>query len=488
MLPFRGLRFVPERVGDPSAVTSPPYDMIGPEEARRLADTAEHNVVRLILAAPEEAAAGPGAPADGRPARYRRAASSLREWMDDGSLRLDPEPGFYVYEQTGAGFRQRGLIALVRLDDADTGSDAESDAAEPAPGRRAILPHEAVTDSVVADRLAQMRATDAHIEPILLTYEGDRTVSDLVDRVANHSEPVTATTTADGTEHRLWAVTDPVTVDRISADLLWHRALIADGHHRHAAYRRLRAERAGQAEAAGTGAGSGTGTRSDTSSDTDTDNSSSTGTDSGTGSGTGTVTTAAYTGPAAYGLALIVDSARYPLSLHAIHRVLPHVPLAVAVEQAGKVFAVRETADPHTVLEGIPASEHAFVLSDGTTHHLLTAPDPAVLARAVPADRPAAWRALDATVLHHVLVESVWHLPDTPEEVRFDHDPEHAIAEAARLGGTAVLLRPTTEEVVRELAGAGVLMPRKSTAFGPKPASGLVMRLLQETAGENRWP
>ncbi|MFL6112486.1 MAG: DUF1015 family protein, partial [Catenulispora sp.] len=76
VLPFRGLRFVPDRVRDPSAVTSPPYDMIGPEEARRLADTEEHNVVRLILAAPEELSDRPGAPR-----RYQRAASSLQEWI-----------------------------------------------------------------------------------------------------------------------------------------------------------------------------------------------------------------------------------------------------------------------------------------------------------------------------------------------------------------------------------------------------------------------
>ncbi|GAA1999712.1 DUF1015 domain-containing protein [Catenulispora subtropica] len=422
VLPFRGLRFVPERVHDPSAVTSPPYDMIGPEEARRLADTEEHNVVRLILAAPEELVDRPGAPA-----RYSRAAASLHEWIADGALLLDRDPALYVYEQSGPHFRQRGLIALVQLDDSDD-PDRPGGAAEPAPERRAIMPHEAVTDSVVADRLAQMRATDAHIEPILLTYEGDHTVSDLLDRVADATTPLTVTTTADGTAHRLWALTDPVSVDRVAAALVWHRALIADGHHRHAAYRRLRAERGG---------------------------------------------------PAALGLALLVDSARYPLSLHAIHRVLPHVPLAAAAAQAGKVFAVRETSDPHTALDCIPAGEHAFVLSDGSTHYLLTAPDPDALAEAIPADRPPAWRELDATVLHHVLVEAVWQLPDTPEEVRFDHDPAHAIAEAARLGGTAVLLRPTTEDVVRELAAAGVLMPRKSTAFGPKPATGLVMRLLE---------
>ena len=429
ILPFRGLRFAPDRVRDPSAVTSPPYDMIGPDEARRLADIEEHNVVRLILAAPEELAGGPDAPA-----RYHRAATSLRAWIEDGILRQDGEPAFYVYEQTGRAVRQRGLIALVRLDDADEGPDplpgaADAAAAEPPPARRAILPHEAVTGSVVADRLAQMRATEAHIEPILLTYEGDPAVSDLLDRVADLAEPLTSATTADGTQHRLWALTDPAATDRIAADLLWHRALIADGHHRHAAYRMLRAERGG---------------------------------------------------PAAYGLALLVDTSRYPLSLHAIHRVLPHVPLETAVAQAGKVFTVRETPDPHHALDAIPAREHAFVLSNGRTHYLLTAPDPTVLAETIPADKPQAWRALDATVLHHVLVEAIWQLPDTPEEVRFDHDPAHAVAEAARIGGTAVLLRPTTEDVVRQLAGAGVLMPRKSTAFGPKPATGLVMRLLAE--------
>jgi uncharacterized protein (DUF1015 family) len=418
VIPFRGLRFDPDRVRDPAAVTSPPYDMIGPQEAQRLADTEEHNVVRLILPGPDETDPGP---------RYRRAAASLAEWRAEGALRLDEEPGFYVYEQSGPGGRQRGLITLVHLDE-DSGA-------------RSILPHEAVVPAVVDDRLAQMRATAAHIEPILLTYAGDQAVSDALDRVADgadddgRSEPLSATTTSDGTCHRLWAITAPDTIGRISADLLEHRTLIADGHHRHAAYRKLRDESPGPGDAA------------------------------------------------AYGLALIVDSSRCPLSLHAIHRVLPNVPLDLAVADAEKVFRVREIGDPQHGLDGAGPDQHAFVLSDGARSFLLTDPDPAVLAAVIPADRPRAWRQLDATVLHHVLVETVWSLPDTPEEVRFDHDPHHAVAHAAEVGGTAVLLRPTTEAVVRELAAAGVLMPRKSTAFGPKPATGLVMRLLQEVDG-----
>ncbi len=40
-------------------------------------------------------------------------------------------------------------------------------------------------------------------------------------------------------------------------------------------------------------------------------------------------------------------------------------------------------------------------------------------------------------------------------------------------------MHPVREEVVRDLARQGVRMPRKSTSFGPKPASGLVLRAVE---------
>ncbi len=51
-----------------------------------------------------------------------------------------------------------------------------------------------------------------------------------------------------------------------------------------------------------------------------------------------------------------------------------------------------------------------------------------------------------------------------------------ALAAAARTGGTAVLLNPTPVEAVAAVAGSGERMPRKSTLFTPKPATGLVIR------------
>ncbi|CAM5254252.1 hypothetical protein SFUMM280S_06858 [Streptomyces fumanus] len=130
-------------------------------------------------------------------------------------------------------------------------------------------------------------------------------------------------------------------------------------------------------------------------------------------------------------------------------------------------------------LAGAAREGNAFLLAGDGAFHLVDRPDPGLLARTVPADRPEAWRTLDATVLHATLLPHVWHVPDdSAAHVSYIHDTAATVEKAERDGGTAVLMHPVREEVVRDLARQGVTMPRKSTSFGPKPASGLVLRAL----------
>ena len=56
------------------------------------------------------------------------------------------------------------------------------------------------------------------------------------------------------------------------------------------------------------------------------------------------------------------------------------------------------------------------------------------------------------------------------------HTVAAAVDEARRARGVALLVRPTATATVLEVAARGVLMPRKSTFFVPKPRTGLVMR------------
>ncbi|MGC5040932.1 DUF1015 domain-containing protein [Streptomyces sp. DT190] len=412
LTPFRGLRYDPDRVGSLAAVTSPPYDVVvRPDGLHHLESSDPHNIVRLIL--PQAATAG---------ARNEQAAETLRRWLSEGILTADPEPCLYVYEQRdGDGMLQRGLIGALRVSD---------------PAERVVLPHEDVMPHVVADRAALMRATSANLEPLLLTYRGDDTsaaTADLIERTADRP-PLLTTTTEDGFRHRLWAVTAPDELTTVRRDLARHQALIADGHHRWATYRRLRTEHPSPS-------------------------------------------------PWDHGLVLLVDTARYPLRVRAIHRLLHGLPVARAVAALDGRFRVRRLDVPLAaaleVLADAACAGNAFLLAGDGSFHLVDRPDPDLLARTVPADRPAAWRTLDATVLHATLLEHVWHIPeDSPDRIAYIHDTAATVAKAERDGGTAVLMHPVREEVVRDLARQGVTMPRKSTSFGPKPATGLVLRAL----------
>ncbi|MEU6068045.1 MULTISPECIES: DUF1015 domain-containing protein [Streptomyces] len=409
LTPFRGLRYDPDRVGSLAAVTSPPYDVVvRPDGLHHLQSADPHNIVRLIL--PQA-----GTPSAGN----EQAADTLRRWLDEGVLTTDPEPGLYIYEQSdGDGMLQRGIIGALRV-------------SEPSEG--VVLPHEDVMPPIVADRAALMRATCANLEPLLLTYRGNGSASDVVERTAERP-PLLSTTTEDGFHHRLWSVTDPAEVALVQSDLSQRQALIADGHHRWATYLRLRAEHPSPS-------------------------------------------------PWDYGLVLLVDTVRYPLRVRAIHRLLHGLPVTDALASLDGLFRVRHLDVPLPealeVLADAACADNAFLLAGDGAFHLIDRPDPDLLDRTVPADRPVAWRTLDATVLHAALLEHVWHIPeDSSAHIAYIHDAAATVEKAERNGGTAVLLHPVHEEVVLDLAREGVTMPRKSTSFGPKPASGLVLRAL----------
>lgn len=408
--PFRGVRYAPGLVDVPAA-TSPPYDLIEPGDIDRLERQEPHNVVRLVLgdrgAAPQE--------------RYAYAGKLLREWLDTGALVRDPGAALYVHEQRSGDHLQRGLVGAVGL-------HAARD--------RVILPHEDVHPGPVADRLAQMRATRAHLEPIYLLVSGMGAASEVVDSVADEDTPVVDAVTGDGTRQRLWAVHDAERLRTVATSLRDLQALIADGHHRYATYRQL--------QAAYHEAGYGD-------------------------------------GPWDSGLALLVDSAAYPPELHPIHRVvtglrpetlLDALPVSCTRSETSRDLteALRELREAHG-----PGRSSFLVAGDGR-HVVITLPQESVAAR-MPQDRSAAWRGLDVTVLHHAVFDAL--LPGD-DAISFVHDPVTAVRTAERSAGTAVLLNPPSVEEVATVAAAAERMPRKSTSFGPKPRNGWVFRLLEE--------
>ncbi|SDL05605.1 DUF1015 family protein [Nonomuraea jiangxiensis] len=184
------------------------------------------------------------------------------------------------------------------------------------------------------------------------------------------------------------------------------------------------------------------------------------------------------TGPWDFGLALLVDSSAYPPNLQAIHRVIPGLPLAEAVAKARNSWRVH---DYDNLAQGLAALEAAtnpsFLLAGATGTHLLTDPDPVQLARAMPTDHSDRWNSLNTSVLAEFVLPVVWGMRDDEQSVRIvHHDTDAALSLAIRTGGTAVILQPLAVDDVLAVAASGERVPRKSTSFGPKPRTGLVLR------------
>jgi hypothetical protein len=124
-------------------------------------------------------------------------------------------------------------------------------------------------------------------------------------------------------------------------------------------------------------------------------------------------------------------------------------------------------------------ARHPFVVTDGRSFALIDEPSPhAVDAALPPAEHSPAWRSLDASVLHSVLLDRLWGADTDGRRTDYLHDAAAAVRAAQRADGVAVLMRAVTVDVVHALAARGERMPRKSTSFGPKPRTGLVLRLL----------
>jgi uncharacterized protein (DUF1015 family) len=229
----------------------------------------------------------------------------------------------------------------------------------------------------------------------------------------------------------------------VAADLAPRSVMIADGHHRYAAYLALQA----RCEAAGAG-----------------------------------------TGPWDYGLALLVDASAYPPEIGAIHRMIPRLSPADAARLAAAAFTVRRlpggTRELPAALDELArasARGPAFLVAGGGEVSLLTDPDQEQLDAAMPPGRSPRWRALAASVLQELLLGAVWKIRDSEDDVRVVHnDAAEAVRQADEAGGTAVICSPMPAQDVYAIAGVGERVPRKSTSFGPKPRTGLVMRTFAE--------
>jgi uncharacterized protein (DUF1015 family) len=416
--PFAGIRYDTDRV-EMADVIAPPYDVIDDEARARLEARSPYNAVYVELGRD-------GAEGD----RYDRARCFFDQWLADGVLAVDDEPGFYVYrmgwhDDAGRPHQTTGVMGALELSTPDEGR---------------VLPHEHTMGKPKGDRLQLLRACRANLSPVwgLSLAEG---LSELC-QVAG--PPVARATDEDGVHHRLWRITQPGVLTAITDAVASAPVMIADGHHRYEtalAYRDERRASTGEAR-----------------------------------------------GDFEALLALVVELTEDQLQVQPIHRVITGLPDDFDIVGAlAPSFDVEEVFDPPpTAADGLGpfagrlaqrmATAGALALLAGDRTWLLRPRTPAGTAHP---DEPRSDKASldepDALLLDVALAR----LPD--HQLDFHHSAE-VVAELARAGKAqaAVLVRPVAVDQIAAAARAGHRMPPKTTFFAPKPRTGLVFRRVDD--------
>lgn len=413
--PFRGIRYNPAVVGDFHHVVSPPYDVISPEQQVELHLRSPYNAIHLDLNQDTE--------------RYTSAAKRFRDWLDRGVLLQEPAPALYFYTQEfslkdGSRHRRTGVLAALRLEEFSSGI---------------IRPHERTFEGAKKDRLALLRACQAHLSPIFCLYARRGWSLEEISRTVLQEPPLMTVADDHSVTHSLWKTTDPALIAEMGTGLDQESLIIADGHHRYETALHYRQERTAQGQTNGEE-------------------------------------------PFNYILAYLTNAYDEGLVILPTHRLLRDVTLAnprdlrMVLQRDFRVtlFSLNETAAFLTALRAPGSDRRIGCTLVGSSHHWLLSFDDRVT-RALPLSAPL--RALDVTVLHEVILPRFFGLVPELQKQKLSYtiDEEEALRSVAeRQSQGAFLLNPTTFAQVAQVCAHGETMSQKSTYFYPKLLTGLV--------------
>ena len=209
--PFRALRY---RNGGPdlSRLICPPYDVISEGEQHDLARLNPHNFVNVEL------------PLGDPEARARNAAACLGQWKREKILNSDDAPAFYLLESVFKApggdklYRRTGFFCALGLEE---------------PGKGQVHAHERTLPKPKAERLKMLETLKTNTSPIFGFFLDPE--NQWLNLAAEwiQERPLARARETSGVEHRLWAVTDPERIQKLSDLLKAKELFIADGHHRY---------------------------------------------------------------------------------------------------------------------------------------------------------------------------------------------------------------------------------------------------------------
>jgi uncharacterized protein (DUF1015 family) len=426
IIPFRGIRYNPDKISDMSTVVTQPYDRIGETEQAVYYGRNPYNIVRIIKGRPVAQDNGENV--------YTRAGNFLADWLSKGVLKRDLEPALYVYHQEysfdGEQLTRKGFIALGKLE----------------PER--VHAHERTLKGPKEDRLRLMRATEGNFGHIFMLYSDPSHRADEALVVAISGTPPTIEATDDfGNRHLVWSVTDPETIARVRTALSEKDLYIADGHHRYeTAVNFMReCEEKGWTKAAPESFD--------------------------------------------VRMMTLFNIDLPGMTIRPIHRLIHSLsgfdPKAF-LERAGNDFQVKRHATLSDMEKAVRAGRehHTFGCYAGGTFASLTLRDEGLMDQLITGSWSSDWKHLDVSILHTAILERLLGIDakalEEQQNVTYSRDPEDALSRVDR-GEEQIffLLNQTSPDEVRRIADRGEKMPQKSTDFYPKLLTGLVLSKME---------
>lgn len=433
VIPFRGIMYNLDKVGDMAAVTTPPYDVIPPARQEAFYQRHPNNIIRLILGKvrPED---------DDRDNRYIRAASDYRAWRRDGVLTPDAVPACYLnathFTVGPDEFVRFGLIAAVRLEPFEAGI---------------ILPHERTFSKVKQDRLQLMKQCHANFSPIFAMYPDSEHLVDTLAAAVAETPPLHDFIDSDGHRQRFWRLGDAALHERIRSTFASRPIFIADGHHRYETALVYRDKVAAQTPGFSTDH------------------------------------------PANFILMYLSSMEDPGMVILPAHRLLRQVDanrLGAFAETAARYFDITPyPANENGRREFIAALKQPSpepvvgAVIQGRGDLLKMTLKPGVMADLFAAELHEALRQLDVTVLTRLIFMELLGFDqarlDNEQLIAYTTDAAEAIQRVDTDGFDAgFLLNSTPMDHIQAVASQRLIMPRKSTYFYPKVITGLVLNSL----------
>ncbi len=425
IVPFRGIRYDKEKVGDITNVVSPPYDRIYEHEQAILYERSPYNIVRIVKGKPSSKDNGEDV--------YTRAAGYLAEWLQEGVLMCDEKPALYVYHQeynfAGEQLTRKGVTALGKL--------------EP----EKVHAHERTLKGPKEDRLRLLRACEANFGHIFMLYSDPIRAADKALQEAIVGKLAMIEARDDfGNRHLVWQVTDPEVICQVQKALADKDLYIADGHHRYETAVNFMREchKKGWKPAAPESCEAR--------------------------------------------MMTLFNIDEPGMTIRPIHRMVHAVPdfdperfLAKAEEH----FVVTR----HSSLTEMEAAtkagqkQHTLGCYTGEIFATLTLRDVAIMDELI-TDRSTDWKRLDVSILHTAVLERLFDIDaealEEQRNVTYVVDAARGI-EMVNEGNEQLLflMNATTPNEVRRVADHCEKMPQKSTDFYPKLLTGLVLSKME---------